>query len=534
MPLITEQPDRAIAQEPGTGGPAPNAAASKLEQVAKELDCFIQDLKRERDSWYSQHQSSQIQNPQHQVTQHPCSQSQTGAGTVRIETQQEDEAKSINMDVTLLQTMLQEVENKLKLAQNDPPGEYNDPAAKRVSRRDTHDSGISDIGTSLNSRQNSLLSVSPKLQSHPGILTRRVSPGSSPGISGANFEGDRGSPSNEFSPSSMGSPFLGSSPATIRTDTGATTAATTPMFSSPTWEQETTRRPPSITLPSSAIDWGLFCNEAQVTCDGWQNPWSCSISQRRRMGDGGLSLRAEKSEGCFLYHDLPAPGIAIPHTSHTGADPQAKNRVTFKDPHGHRLRQVTGQGESREKGPKYIFQDPEVHKAFQELVYGYDLEDSWNIESIKSDREKESVTQTLRLWRDKRTRIPVIMFYTNKRKRSAATYIQEPSKSIALRRLYFALLILCPLETSFADKPKADKKKRTVQLNFQNQKNHDRVGSVSSGGSSIGDDRSIRNSTDKAPRLQWIEIEFADLEERKRFLNLWQGEGKCLQQPGLG
>jgi hypothetical protein len=534
MPLITEEPDRAVAQELGTGGPAANAAASKLEQVAKELDGFIQDLKRERDSWYSQHQGFQIQNPQHQATQHPRSQSQTGAGTVRIETQQEDEAKSINMDVTLLQTMLQEVENKLKLAQNDSPGEFNDPAAKPVSRRDTHDSGISDIGTSLNSRQNSLLSASPTIQARPVIPTRRVSPEPSRGISGANFEGDQGSPSNDFSPNFMGSPFLGSSPATIRTDTGATTAATTPMFSSPAWEQETTKRPPSITLPSLAIDWGLFCNEAQVTCDGWQKAWSCSISQRRRMRDGGLSLRAENSEGCFLYHDLPALGMAIPHTSHTGANPQAKNRVTFKEPYGHKLRQVTGQGESRERDPKYIFQNPELHKEFQELIYGYDLEDSWNIESVKSDREKESVTQTLRLWRDKRTRIPVIMFYTNKRKRSAATYIQEPSKSTPLRRLNFALLILCPLETSFADKPKADKKKPTVQLNFQNQKKHDRVGSVSSGGSSIGDDRSIRNSTDRAPHLHWIEIEFADVEERDRFLDLWQGEGKCLQQPGIG
>jgi len=143
---------------------------------------------------------------------------------------------------------------------------------------------------------------------------------------------------------------------------------------------------------------------------------------------GGLSFRAEKADGSYLCHDLPAAGMAIPHTSHTGADPLATNMVKFKEPQGHRLRKGPDHGEGPEKEPRYFFQDASDHKAFQELIYGCKLEGSWDITSIESDREKESVTQTLRLWKDEHTGMLVILFYTNNRKRSRKTYIQEPSK----------------------------------------------------------------------------------------------------------
>lgn len=387
MPFIAEESEGHIAQDLNVDSAADGTAASKLEQVAKELDGFSHVLKRERDSWFSQHQDDMTS---------------LGSGIM-----EEDEDESIEMDVTVLQTVLQEVEQKLEGARYGSKCEYN----QHVVRRATHDSGIADMSTSPESRYNSPLLASPTIPARPGVSIRRLS----------------------STPSLDASPILSSSPPTTCANTGANTAATTPMFTSPAWDLDTATRPPSIRLPLAAVDWSLFCNNAEVSCEGWKGPWPCKISQRRRTEDSGLSLRAEHTDGSCLYHDLPALGIAIPHTSQTGAYPHAKNMVTFKEPHGHNLRKVTGQGDTRErepkeKEPKYMFKDPADCEAFQELIYGCDLKKSWDIVSIKSDREKERVTQTVRLWRDMHTRIPVILFYTNNRKRSAKTHIQEPSK----------------------------------------------------------------------------------------------------------
>lgn len=426
MPFITEEPEGPVTQDLRAVGSAEHSSVSKLEQVAKELDGFSHLLKRERDSLYSLHQNSQHQND---------------GGTVSSEIMKEDEAESVDMDVTLLQTMLQEVEQKLERARNGSKRQYNQHVIRGYCRQNTHDSGISDVSASPNSRYISLLSTSPTIHVRSGVPVPQRSSRASLEIANLIPENHQPSLQRQLSTSPTSSPLLGSSPPTTRRGTGTNTAATTPMFNSPVWSSHTGTRPPSISLPSAAADWSLFCSEAQVICEGWSKPWPCNISQRRRMRDGGFSLRAEQADGSCLYHDLPALGIAVPHTSHTGANPQTKNTVIFKEPHGHKLRKVPSHGEGPEREPRYIFENPADHKAFQELIYGCDLEDSWNITSIKSDREKEeSVTQTLRLWRDSHTQIPVILFYTNKRKRSAKTYIQEPSKLPSMCRLSSALL----------------------------------------------------------------------------------------------
>ena len=80
-------------------------------------------------------------------------------------------------------------------------------------------------------------------------------------------------------------------------------------------------------------------------------------------------------------------------------------------------------------------------------------------------------------------------------------------------------------ETSFGVKLKTDKKKPIVRLDFLDQKlgrRHERAGSVTSGRSSIRSDWSLRTSTEEAPQLQWIDIEFMDLADRDKFLSLWQ------------
>lgn len=429
MPFITEEPEGTVAQELRVGSIAEPPAASKLEQIAKELDGFSHLLKSERDAWVSQLQIN------------------TGI-VVDSETMGEDEVESIDMDITLLQTVLQEVDQKLERARNSSKREYN----QHVVRRTTHDSGISDMSTSPNSRYNQHFPTSPIIQAPSGVpVVRQTSRLSFDGASPI-LEDHRASLQRQLSTSPLNSPFLQSSPPTSYAGTAAGTAATTPMFTSPGSNPDTGTRPPSIRLPPAATDWSLFCNDAQVTCEGWQRPWSCKISQRRRTRDCGLSLRAERANGSYLDHEIPAFGVALPHTSHTGANPQAKNVVTFLEANAHKLKKVTRQGESPEREPKYIFGNAADHKAFQELIYGCDLEESWDIVSIGSDREKECVTQTLRLWRDTHTRIPLILFYTNSRRRSAKTYIQEPS----MRPLLFGFSSL--LLTTDLQKPRSQTK----------------------------------------------------------------------------
>lgn len=407
MPFITEESEGAAPQELRAGGSLDHNAALKIEQVAKELDGFSHVLKRERDSWVSQ--------------------SRGDAATGDLDIVEGDEVESISMDFKLLQTVLQEVEHKLERARNGSKREYNQHAVRLASRQATYDSGISDMSTSPKSRHSSIFSISPTIQGRPGVPVRQPS---------LRPKSDSASPSPEsrqallqcqLSSSPKSSPTLAPSPPTSYAVTSTSTAATTPIFTSPTWNTDTGTRPPSIILPPAATDWSLFCNEAQVICEGWQTPWTSRISQRRRVGDCGLSLRAERADGSYLYHDVPAFGIAIPHTKHTGANPRAKYTVSFLEPYGHNLRKVTSYENKEEREPKYIFQTPEDHQAFQELIYGCDLVESWDIISIKSDREKESTTQTLRLWRGTHTRVPLILFYTNTRKRSAKLYIQEPS-----------------------------------------------------------------------------------------------------------
>jgi hypothetical protein len=408
MPFITEEPERSVAQDLGDGF-AEDTAASKLEQVAKELDGFSHFLKRERDSWLSQHQNEEA--------------------AVDLEDTAGDEAASVDIDVTLLQTVLQEVEHKVERARYGSKREQNQNFVRQACRRATHDSGISDMSNSTKSKHNSLLLTSPTIYARSGVYGYQPSSIGSMEDTSPILESRQAPLLRQISVSPITSPFLGSSSTTTSAGTGTNTAATTPMFTSPTWNPDAGTRPPSLRLPPAAADWSLFCNDAQVICEGWQRPWSCKISQRRRTRDCGLSLRAERADGSCLYHDVPPLGIAMPHTLHTGANPHAKNTVTFIEPHGHKLKKVTARGEAQEREPKYIFRSSADHKAFQELIYGCYLEESWDVTSIESNREKESVTQTLRLWRDTYTRMPMILFYTNNRKRSPKAYIQEPSKS---------------------------------------------------------------------------------------------------------
>lgn len=82
------------------------------------------------------------------------------------------------------------------------------------------------------------------------------------------------------------------------------------------------------------------------------------------------------------------------------------------------------------------------------------------------------------------------------------------------------------LETSFTDKLKAEKRKPTLQLNFLDQEpdtRQRRTSSVGSGAPSVRSDRSGRTSVEKPPHLKWIDIEFANLEDRDHFLDIWQG-----------
>jgi hypothetical protein len=414
LPHITEEPEASIKQDLRAGTSTEIDQASTLEQVAKELDGFSLVLKSEQASLVSQHQND--------------------APVVGSEVIQDEEVGPVDMDASLLQTVLQEVERKSKRAWNGSKREYNQHIVRRPIRQTTRDSGISDMSTSPNSRCITMSSTSPNLPARSGTTTRRPSQRANTLDREISNSDDSQVPlRRQLSTSPLSSPFLGSSPPTSSPPTShvgteTNTAATTPMFISPAWSSITGTRPPSLVLPAPATDWSLFCKHAQVTCEGWQRPWSCKISQRRRTRDGGLSFRAEKADGSYLYHDLPAAGMAIPHTSHTDADPQATNMVKFKETLGHRLRKVTDHGEGPEKEPRYFFQEASDHKAFQEVIYGCKLEHSWDIISIESDREKESVTQTLRLWKDVHTGMLVILFFTNIRKRSRKTYVQEPSK----------------------------------------------------------------------------------------------------------
>jgi hypothetical protein len=388
----------------------------------KELDGFSHLLRREQDSLYSR--------------------SQADGGVIGSKTM-DDEAESMDTFVmqlhTMLHTMHQEVEQKLERARNGFKREYNQHVVQEASRRNTYESGISDLSISPNSRYNLLLSTSPTYSARSRSPNRRPASLARTDNPSPTIEIRQGPRRCQRSLSTMSSPFLDSSLPTTCPDTEANTAATTPMTASPNYIPDTCTRPPSIRMPPAAADWSLFCSDAQVICKGWLKAWSCKISQRRRMKDYGLSLRAERADGLYLHHDLPATGITIPHTSHTGANPSAKNVVTFKEPDGHKLRKVTGHEEVSEKGPRYILQNAADHRAFQELIYGCDLEGSWDIMSVKSDREKESVTQTLRLWRDAHTQRLFILFYTNVRARAGKTYIHEPSKPL-LRSLNSTLL----------------------------------------------------------------------------------------------
>jgi hypothetical protein len=500
MPFITEEPEGSVAQDLRIGASADENTVSQLEQVAKELDGFGDILKKE--------QASLDSSPQHDV------------GFIDSDTREEERAEPIEMDVDLLQTMLQEIKIKSERARYGSKREHNQHVVRRPPREDTHDSGISDISSSPYSRYDPLASTSLSSQMPLGVPIHQ------PSVTAVTAESYQAPLQRQFSASSIGSPLLGSSPPTTVMASGTNTAATTPMFTSPVWAPPTGTRPASILLPSAATEWAVFCNEAEVICEGWQRPWSCKISQRRRTRDGGLSLRAERGNAC-LYHDLPT--TTMPHTSHTGANSQAKNMVTFKEPPSHKLRKVTGQGESVEsveRDPRYFFHNPADHKAFQELIYRCDLEKSWDIKTVESDRETECYTQTLRLWRETHTRIPVIVFYTNKRTRSAKTYIQEPSEPPFLLLHHCRIADVVSQETSFRVEVKAAEKKPTLRLKFSDERlgvNHERAGSVGSSGSSIRSNGSSRLPTEKVPPLKWIHIEFESLVDRDNFLSLWQG-----------
>lgn len=408
MPFITEEPETYLEEAPIAGSSAVDMSASKLEQVAKELDGFSHLLKRERDMWRSEYEQD--------------------ATRVGSRIMDDDEVECNDKDVDQLQTVLQEIDHKLERVRNGSTRQRNQHVIRRYSRTDSYDSAISGMSTSPIPRYKQHRLPSPTFPRRSETPILQTSLRASVEKSSPTLDSHYDLLAAQISMSPVSSPrLLASSPPTTREHTAATTAVTTPLFDSSSWAAETSTRAPSMLLPSPAVDWSLFCNEVQVKCEGWRKPWVCKLSQRRRMHDCGLSLRAERADGSRFCHDLPASGVAIPHTFHTGANPQYKNAVMFKDIHGHKLR-ITGQGEYLEKEPKYIFQNPADHKAFQELVFGCELQGSWNVKMIKSEREKESVTQSLRLWRDTHTGTPIILFYTNTRQKSAKTYIQAPSK----------------------------------------------------------------------------------------------------------
>lgn len=180
-------------------------------------------------------------------------------------------------------------------------------------------------------------------------------------------------------------------------------------------------------MPPAATDWSLFCNGAQVICEVWHRTWTCRFYQRRKIRDCRLrTVPSSRAEGSYLGHDLPALSIIILHTLHARVNPQLKYTVTFKKSCCHKLRREgVNHGKRVEEGPKYVFQDPADHKAFQELICGCDLECSWDTMSIASGREKGECHPTLRLWRDEHTEVPMILSYANNRRKSPKAYIQK-------------------------------------------------------------------------------------------------------------
>lgn len=507
MPFITEEQEGPVANNLNPNSSAESTGASKLEQVAKELDGFSHVLKYEKYSRWSRIGDSRLQN---------------NADTANSDKLEEHGAGSIELDLTSLLEVLRDVEQKLELAQNSLKREYNKQVVRQKFWHGTHGPGISDIFISPGSKGNTLLSTSPTIPSGSGVPVRRLSSEASLNIPTPRLESWRCVLPHQPSTSPTSPLFLGSSPPTSRWGTEMNTAETTPI--SAVTAQHQIPKPPNFSLRFATKDWYSFCTDVVVIWKGWPDHRLCNISQRRRMRDGGLSLKAELADGSCLYHDLPALGTVVPHTSHTGVYSGARNAVTFKEPYGHQLRKVARQEESydSDKSPKYIFRNAADHKAFQELIYGCELQWSWNITMIRSDREKESTGQTLRLWRDAHGRTPVILFYTNMRQRSSKIYIQEPSKlPLVIWQLKTDVYYL---ESSFRDEMKVEKKCPIAQLDFLEQK-HDkktqRAGSMGSVDSNLGSVRSGRTATVKAPPLQWIEIEFADLAERDHFLSLW-------------
>lgn len=491
MPNIAEDPEIPIAQHLRSNSSSEMTTASKLDPVANELNDFSRVLKQERDL-FCRHLSE--------------------AGIMDSAAFEEGEEDPMEMNVKLLQAILQDVEQQLERARNSSKREYNQQVVRQPHKQATIDSGIT-----------SPFLTSPTIYAHsndqlPRPFHRTLSDESFL----ASGEGLR--PFQSW-PSPATSPLLASSPPTTSVmGIGTSTGVTTPMLTSPHWNPQTGTRPPSLRLPDAASDWSTFCEEVEISCAGWQKAWKCKLSYYQRSGDGGLSLRAERSDGCCLSHDIPALGMTVPHTSHTGANPQARNMVKFLDSHDHLVKKVTRHEENRERDPKYIFRNPTDHKAFQKLIYGFELECSWDINSIESDREKESVTQTLRLWRDTHTQMLLILFYTNNRKRSTKVYIQEPSKQ-RLSSMKPCIANHYCTEDSFTDKLKTEKKKPTVQLYFSDHKidqGHKSATSINSSHLSIKSDRSGRSSTNKVPHLQWIIVDFASLDDRDHFVNLWR------------
>ena len=86
---------------------------------------------------------------------------------------------------------------------------------------------------------------------------------------------------------------------------------------------------------------------------------------------------------------------------------------------------------------------------------------------------------------------------------------------------------LCDLETSFAPNLNTPNGRPIVRLDFLDQKASgklERTKSVTSVSSSVRSDRSVQSTTGKPPPpLRWIEVKFADLAARDKFVSLWQG-----------
>lgn len=515
LPALTEETEVAMdEQQLAVGTPSislqhEEATPAQIEEATEDLDGFRKMLRNERD---------------HINVEHEDSPAVAGLGIMDFD------ATDAAVDLPQIQATLQQIESQLERARSGRRPTHSQRMVpvrpKRNETNYTFDSayGGSIMSTSPESREGPfstspkmLSSTSPPGPSSPMQQQRsyadsgNISPMSPTTMAGPSTMSRNGSYTNLGSPSSPRAEFPGGS----LSGSAPTTAQTTPAWSTPSWSIAEGQPMPNYSLPPPATStWTIFSDEAKLSFDGWTRPWACEISYHRRDHDAGLSLQVRKRDGSnIMYHDFPPLKTTVPHTSHTGAHPDRKNTVLFKDHHGHRIG-TKGRLEEKLKGmPKYTFDEAPQHKEFQELIYGCELLDSWDTKSISSDRGKESQTQTLRVWLDKYTHVPFLLCYLNVPRRGHPRYIQEP-------------------KTAFSDIRDPKKKTALLKLSFQHQTPAGRAGradSFGSGGSGGARSDSSARPSSSTTHFQYLEIEFASTEARSQFVEIWQNWRSLLQ-----